>query len=141
MLSFHWKSVLSRCRSIPGGLKDAMEGWFDSFRLNFKKNIYIQGVPKKTLFLGFLAITPLWKGLEIKVGGVSKNSGNSLCDRHKNFPNWPFRSWENWVHRWQPYLQNLDKNGGNFFWIEMIFLYTLYLRGDRCLWWFDKMQC
>ena len=27
----------------------------------------IQGVPKKTLFSGFLAITPLWKGLEIKV--------------------------------------------------------------------------
>ena len=47
----------------------------------------IQGVPKKTLFLGFLAITPLWKGLEIKVGGVSKTSGNSLCDRHKNFTN------------------------------------------------------
>ena len=26
----------------------------------------------KTLYLGFLAITPLWKGLEIKVGGVLK---------------------------------------------------------------------
>ena len=37
------------------------------------------------LFLGFLAISLLWKGLEIKVGGVSKNSGNSLSDRHKNF--------------------------------------------------------
>ena len=47
----------------------------------------IQGVPKKTLFSGILAITPLWKGLEKKLGGVSKASGNSLCDRHKNFPN------------------------------------------------------
>ena len=47
---------------------------------------FIQGVPKKTQFLGILAITPLWKGLELKVGGVSKTSGNSLCDRHKNFP-------------------------------------------------------
>ena len=47
----------------------------------------IQGVPKKTLFLGFLAICPLWKRLEIKVRGVLKNSGISLCDRCKNFPN------------------------------------------------------
>ena len=75
----------------------------------------IQGVPKKTLFNGVLAITPLWKGLEIKVGGVSKNSGNSLSDRHQNFSIWPIRSWENWVQRWQPYLKNLDKNGGIFF--------------------------
>ena len=44
------------------------------------------GCPKKTLFSGILAITPLWKGLELKVGGVLKTSGNSLCDRHKNFP-------------------------------------------------------
>ena len=43
------------------------------------------GCPKKMLFSGVLAITPLWKGLEIKVGGVSKNSGNSLSDRHQNF--------------------------------------------------------
>ena len=28
------------------------------------------GCPKKTLFSGFLAIISLWKGLEIKVGGV-----------------------------------------------------------------------
>ena len=28
------------------------------------------GCPKKTHDLVFLAITPLWKGLEIKVGGV-----------------------------------------------------------------------
>ena len=75
---------------------------------------YIQGVPKKTLFSGVLAITPLWKGLEIKVGGVSKNSGNSLSDRHQNFSIWPIRSWENWVQRWQPYLKYLDKNGGFF---------------------------
>ena len=45
--------------------------------------VYIlQGVPKKTLFCGFMAITPRWKGLEIIVGSVSKNSGNSLSDRH-----------------------------------------------------------
>ena len=36
------------------------------------KYLNIQGVPKKTLFLGFLAITPLWKGLEIKVGVFQK---------------------------------------------------------------------
>ena len=47
---------------------------------------YIQGVPKKTQLGGILAITPLCKWLELKVGGVSKTSGNSLCDRHKNFP-------------------------------------------------------
>ena len=46
----------------------------------------MQGVLKKTQYRGILAITPLWKGLEIKVEGVSKTSGNSLCDRHKNFP-------------------------------------------------------
>jgi hypothetical protein len=40
----------------------------------------INNVPKKTQFLGILAITPLWKGLELKVGGVSKTSRNSLCD-------------------------------------------------------------
>ena len=45
----------------------------------------IQGVPKKTQLSGILAITPLWKGLELKVAGVSKTSGNSLCDRHKIF--------------------------------------------------------
>ena len=45
----------------------------------------IQGVPKKRSFVFFFAITPLWKGLEIKVGGVLKNSGNSLSDRHQNF--------------------------------------------------------
>ena len=47
--------------------------------------IFIQGVPKKTLFLGLLAITPLRKGQEIKVRVVLKNSGNSLSDRHQNF--------------------------------------------------------
>ena len=44
------------------------------------------GCPKKNALLCFfLAITPLWKGLEIKEGGVLKNSGNSLSDRHQNF--------------------------------------------------------
>ena len=45
----------------------------------------VQGVPKKTLFLGLLAIIPLWKGQEIKVRVFLKNSGNSLSDRHQNF--------------------------------------------------------
>ena len=40
---------------------------------------------KKTQFLGILAITPLWKGLSLKVGGVSKTSQNSLCDGTKIF--------------------------------------------------------
>ena len=48
---------------------------------------FIQGVSKKNALSWFLAITPLWKGLEIKVGGVLKTSGNSQCDRHRNFPN------------------------------------------------------
>ena len=59
--------------------------------------VNVQGVPKKTLFCVFLAITLLWKGSEIKVGGVLKNSGNSLSDKHQNFSIWPIRSWENWV--------------------------------------------
>ena len=41
---------------------------------------------KKTQLSGILAITPLWKGLELKVAGVSKTSENFLCDRHKNSP-------------------------------------------------------
>ena len=88
------------------------------------------GCPKKTLFLGLLAITPLWKGQEIKVRVFLKNSGNSLSDRHQNFSIWPIRSWENWVQRWQPYLKNLDKNGGNSFgwnWMKLIILPTLGL--------------
>ena len=48
----------------------------------------------KKLWKRFLTRTPLWKGLEIKVRGVSKNSGNSLSNRHQNFsisPNSPNR--------------------------------------------------
>ena len=78
------------------------------------KNLQCTGCPKKKEFLGILAITPLWKVLELKVGCVLKTSGNSPCDRHTNFPIWPIRSWETWVQRWQPYLTNLDKNGGIF---------------------------
>ena len=33
-----------------------------------------------------------------KVGGVLKNLGNLLHDRHKNFENWFRNSWDNW---WQ----------------------------------------
>ena len=36
------------------------------------------GCPKKSQFSGILAIFPLWKGIELKVGGVSKTSGNSV---------------------------------------------------------------
>ena len=72
------------------------------------------GCPKKNALSWFLAITPLWKGLEIKVGGAQK------------FRSWLFRSWENWVHKWQPYLKNLDKNGGNFFWIELNFCLLIH---------------
>ena len=44
------------------------------------------GCPKKKhSFVFFLAITPFWKGLEIKEGGVSKISGNFLSDRHQHF--------------------------------------------------------
>ena len=50
------------------------------------------GCPKKMQFSGILAITQLCKGLELKVGGVWKTSGNSLCDRHKNFPILPIRN-------------------------------------------------
>ena len=48
----------------------------------YDTSIYYTGCPQKNVLLWFLAITPLWKDLEIKVGGVSKNSGNSLSDRH-----------------------------------------------------------
>ena len=58
---------------------------------------YLQGVPKKTHDSGFLAITPLWKGLGRKVGCVLKNSGNSLSERQIFFLIWPTRRWENWV--------------------------------------------
>ena len=98
------------------------------FRLWLKANIYMNtsiyinrsivlntGCPKKNAWSCFLAITPLWKGLGRKVGGVLKTSGDFLCGRHKNFPNWPFRSWENWVQRWQLKLKNIEKKLRKFF--------------------------
>ena len=42
-------------------------------RLDFYMYISYSVSQIKTLLLGFLAITSLWKRLEIKVGGVSKN--------------------------------------------------------------------
>ena len=92
-----------------------------NIEIKFKKKLYryhvtfylYTGCPKKNAWSCFLTITPLWKGVGRKVGGVLKTSGNSLCDRHKNFPNWPFRSWENWVQRWQLSLKNLEKNWEN----------------------------
>ena len=74
----------------------------------------IQGVPKKTHVLGFLFITPLWKGLGTKVGCVLKNSGNSQSDRHQNISIWPIRSLEIWVQSWQCYIRNSWKKGWNF---------------------------
>ena len=103
---------------------------FSFYQIYFLFRYVCTGCPKKRLFCGFLALTPLWKGLEIKVGGVSKNSGNSLSDRHQNFSIWPIRSWENWVQRWQPYLKNLDKNGGIFFLSRTDFL------GHPVVFWF-----
>ena len=35
----------------------------------------------------------------LKVRGVLINSGNSLSDRHQDFPIWAKGSWENWVWR------------------------------------------
>ena len=42
---------------------------------HFHSNVVIKhtGCPKKTQFLGILAITPLWKGLELKVECVSSD--------------------------------------------------------------------
>ena len=35
--------------------------------------------------------------LQIKVGWVLKNSGNSLIDKHWYFTNWTKANWDNWV--------------------------------------------
>ena len=85
------------------------------------ENLQCTGCPKKNAWSCFLAITPLWKGVGRKVRGVLKTSGNSPCDRHNNFQNLPFRSWENWVQRWQLNLKNLEKN-----WEKSIFFLFFY---------------
>ena len=83
--------------------------------------LWSTGCPKKMHNSCFLVITTLWNELGRKVGYVSKNSWNSLSDRHQNFSIWPTRRWENWVKRWQPYLKNLEKmekilmDGSDFF--------------------------
>ena len=41
--------------------------------------------------------TGLGRGLEIKVGWVLKNSGNSLYNGHQDIPIWAKESWDNWV--------------------------------------------
>ena len=100
----------------PGARKTSQSSKLDLINLAaFNETLIYSytGCPKKNAWSCFLAITPLWKGVGRKVGGVLKTSGNSLCDRHKNFPNWPFRSWENWVQRWQLSLKNLEKNWEN----------------------------
>ena len=46
---------------------------------------YIQGVSKKMLVSGKMAITPLWKELGEEVIPFSKTTGSELSDEHKNF--------------------------------------------------------
>ena len=125
----------------PGARKTSQSSKLDLINLAaFNETLIYSytGCPKKNAWSCFLAITPLWNGLGRKVGGVSKNSGNSPCDRHKNFPNWPFRSWENWVQSWQPYLKNLDKNEGIFFWIQQIFFANF---GSNFLTFYFSLHC
>ena len=110
----------------PGARKTSQSSKLDLINLAaFNETLIYSytGCPKKNAWSCFLAITPLWKGLRRKLGGVSKTSGNSLCGRHTNFPNWPFRSWKNWVQRWQLNLATQPKK----YWkkiekIELIFL-------------------
>ena len=45
-------------------------------------------VQSKTRRLFVSAITPFLLTLRLKVMGVLKNSGNSLSDRHQDFPIW-----------------------------------------------------
>ena len=59
------------------------------------------------------------EGARNKSRVVFKNSENSLSDRHKNYAIWPIWSWDNWVQSWEPYLINLGKNLGNFYWIKI----------------------
>ena len=47
--------------------------------------IYIQGVSKKMLVSGKMAITPLWKELLSRSNTISKTKGSELSDEHKNF--------------------------------------------------------
>ena len=46
---------------------------------------YIQGVSKKMLVSGKMAITSLWKELGEEVIPFSKTTGSELSDEHKNF--------------------------------------------------------
>ena len=54
----------------------------------FANNNYIQGVPKKMLFLGKTAITTFKIIQNAKVWGVLENSGYLLLDEHWDFQNW-----------------------------------------------------
>ena len=45
----------------------------------------LQGVSKKMLVSGKMAITPLWKELGEKVIPFLKTKGTELSDEHKNF--------------------------------------------------------
>ena len=55
------------------------------------------------LFLGWTLKTEGWFWFKFriikiqKVGGVLKNSGNLQQDRHKNFENWWWNDWKNWI--------------------------------------------
>ena len=50
-----------------------------------KKNLIIQGVSKKMLVSGKMAITSLWKELGEEVIPFSKTTGTELSDEDKNF--------------------------------------------------------
>ena len=47
---------------------------------------YIQGVSKKMLVSGKMAITPLWKELGEEVIPFSKTTGSELSDEHFMIP-------------------------------------------------------
>ena len=67
-----------RCKKINWEyLLDKINGWIENIKLKFWNNPKMKqyffaykylGCPKKNAWPCFLAVTPFWKGLEIKVG-------------------------------------------------------------------------
>ena len=89
------------------------------FLLNFSQvdhcfdialNWTVQGVSKKMLVSGKMAITPLWKELGEEVIPFWKTTGSELSDEHKNFMILSKNDWDNCIWSWQPYLQKKEKN-------------------------------
>ena len=58
--------------------------------------IYTTRCPVKLFPLGYFLFYRLLLMQIAKVGTFLKNSGNLLHDRHKNFENWFWNSWDNW---------------------------------------------